>query len=298
MEFLKNCPICNNDQFITFITCTDYTVSKTDFHIVSCNQCNFKFTNPIPALSELGSYYQSEEYISHSNSDKGWFNKLYKAIRNYTINKKVKALRKYKAPSKTLLDIGCGTGEFLNVAKQNKWLVTGLEPGERARNYAINTYGLTVYDLSHLESIEPKSFDVITMWHVLEHVPNLQATIRQLKNILSETGTIIIAVPNSNALEAKSFGRYWAAYDVPRHLNHFKSQNIIKLLKTNGLDLISTKAMVFDPFYIAMLSAKYQGKSTIVGFLTGIFHGIRTNLFSLFNVNNASSLVYIIKHQN
>ncbi|HQV01758.1 MAG TPA: class I SAM-dependent methyltransferase, partial [Bacteroidia bacterium] len=279
METISNCPICNKNLFTPFITCTDYTVSQKDFQIVTCNECSFKFTNPKPTNEDLGSYYKSNDYISHTNSDKGWFNKLYKTVRNYTIDKKVKALSKYNAPSKTLLDIGCGTGEFLNAAKIKQWHVTGLEPGVDARNLAIKNYGLHVFDIDHLAKLKPQSFDVITMWHVLEHIPNLHETIKQLKQILAPNGTLIVAVPNSNAIEAKNFGRFWAAYDVPRHLNHFSAKNVINLLKINNLDVCSTKPMIFDPFYIAMLSAKYQNKSPFFGLVLGIYHGLRTNVF-------------------
>lgn len=295
METLNNCPICDGQKFEPFIICTDYTVSKETFQIVQCKNCDFKFTNPRPLQSEIGKYYESEDYISHSNSKKGLFNLAYQTIRNITLQGKVKLINSFNSETKKLLDIGCGTGEFLNAAKSAGWIVEGLEPGENARNYGAKTFGLTVNDLNHLENLQAETFDVITMWHVLEHVPNLNQTLQLIRKILKSKGTLVIAVPNCEAFEEVKYSNVWAAYDVPRHLNHFTVKSATNLFKINNLEVINKKSMPFDPFYISMLSEKYKGAGIIGMGAKGLINGIQSNLAAFKDISKSSSIIYIIK---
>ncbi|MEO8147094.1 MAG: class I SAM-dependent methyltransferase [Bacteroidia bacterium] len=297
METLSHCPICNATQFTQFIECMDYTVSRETFQIVQCNNCSFKFTNPRPTENEMGRYYESDDYISHSNSRKGLFNLAYQAVRNFALKRKLKLIESFHSQEKNLIDIGCGTGEFLGKANDTGWKTIGLEPSENARKYATEQNKLTVYDLDYLKEIKPQSFDVITMWHVLEHVPNLQEFIPQLKDILKDYGTLLIAVPNCNAYESKIYNVTWAAYDVPRHLNHFNKETINKLLITNGLVVKNIIPMPFDAFYISMLSEKYKGAGFIRMAFNGFINGLKSNRKSKTDVNLASSLIYEIKKE-
>ncbi len=294
MELLNACPICNGNNFEPFIKCKDYTVSKETFQIVQCNSCEFKFTNPRPEATEIGKYYESEDYISHSNSKKGLFNLAYQTIRNITLKNKVKLIESFGSETKMLLDIGCGTGEFLNAAKLSGWTVEGLEPGDSARNYGITNYNLKVNELEYLNELCSNSFDVITMWHVLEHVPNLHETIQQLKRILKNNGTIVIAVPNCEAFEVQKYAGLWAAYDVPRHLNHFTVKTLTNLFKINNLNVIDKKSMPFDPFYISMLSEKYAGAGIIKMGAMGFINGAKSNMAASKDITKASSIIYII----
>jgi 2-polyprenyl-3-methyl-5-hydroxy-6-metoxy-1,4-benzoquinol methylase len=295
METLNACPICNGQNFEPFIKCIDYTVSKETFQIVQCKDCDFKFTNPRPLQSEIGKYYESEDYISHSNSKKGLFNLAYQTIRNITLQGKVKLVNSFNTETKKLLDIGCGTGEFLNAAKTAGWTVEGLEPGENARSYGIKTFGLTVNDLSYLANLKSETFDVITMWHVLEHVPNLHETLQQIRKILKPNGRLIIAVPNCEAFEEGKYSSVWAAYDVPRHLNHFTVKTATNLFKINNLEVFNKKSMPFDPFYISMLSEKYKGAGIIGMGAQGLIKGIQSNLVASKDISKASSIIYLIK---
>lgn len=295
METLNNCPICNGLNFEPFIICTDYTVSKENFQIVICKKCDFKFTNPRPSQSEIGKYYESEDYISHSNSKKGLFNLAYQTIRNITLLGKVKLINSFNSETKKLLDIGCGTGEFLNAAKSAGWTVEGLEPGENARSYGAKNFGLTVNDLSHLQNLQAETFDIITLWHVLEHVPNLHETLQLIRKILKPNGTLLIAVPNCEAFEEGNYSNLWAAYDVPRHLNHFTVKTATNLFKINNLEVINKKSMPFDPFYISMLSEKYKGAGIIGMGAKGLINGIQSSLAASKDISKASSIIYIIK---
>ena len=253
METLSNCLICNSSQTNPFLVCKDHTVSRETFSIVQCNSCGFKFTNPRPEETKLGDYYKSENYVSHSNTKKGFINSTYQLVRKYTLLKKLQLISKYYKTGK-ILDIGCGTGEFLNTCQQAKWNTIGIEPSEEARKMAIENYGLDVRDELEIKNLDKESFDIITMWHVLEHVPKLNERVEDLKKLIKPNGIIIIAVPNCNSLDAQIYKENWAAYDVPRHLYHFTPKDIESVFKKQDLKLFNVLPMVFDSFYVSLLS--------------------------------------------
>ncbi|HET6225302.1 MAG TPA: class I SAM-dependent methyltransferase [Bacteroidia bacterium] len=289
---LNECPICNSNQFEPFLECKDYTVSRETFQIVSCLTCQFKFTNPIPDLDKLGSYYKSEEYVSHSNSNKGFINSVYQFVRKYTLLKKLKLISKFNKTG-NILDIGCGTGEFLNICKQAKWNVMGIEPDEGARKMASDNFSLHVKPEAELKNLPDQSFDIITMWHVLEHVPKLKDRVQELKRLLKPKGVIIIAVPNCSSLDAKKYKQYWAAYDVPRHLYHFTPGDLNALTKQFDLTVFNTLPMVFDSFYVSMLSEKYKkGKLNLI---CSMWNGFQSNLNAAKTGKNYSSQIYLIR---
>ena len=230
MKTLTLCPICKTQSFEPFVTCKDYTVSVQNFNIVSCNNCNFKFTNPRPEDEKLGEYYKSEDYISHSNTNKGIISKLYKSVRNYTLKKKLNLISKYVSRG-TILDYGCGTGMFLKVCQDAGWKSFGMEPDEGARKIASEMGLNTFSDKERIQTyIGAEKFDIITLWHVLEHVTDLEETLNFFKEKLNQNGALIIAVPNYTSYDAKHYKEYWAAFDVPRHLYHYEIETIQKLL--------------------------------------------------------------------
>lgn len=292
MEKLKDCPICNSDQLSPFLACVDHTVSRETFQIVACNSCGFKFTNPRPEENDLGRYYKSEDYVSHSNTKKGFINSTYQYVRKYTLLKKLQLISKFYRTG-NILDIGCGTGEFLNTCKNAKWSTLGIEPDPDARKMAKDNYGLDVREEAELTNLEPQTFDIISMWHVLEHVPRLNERVEDLKRLIKPNGTIIIAVPNCNSLDAKKYKEHWAAYDVPRHLYHFTPSDIELLFKNHGLKVHSVLPMVFDSFYVSMLSEKIKtGRTNILG---STWNGFKSNLSALKSGKTYSSQIYIIR---
>lgn len=293
MEILDCCPICGHKESMHFLMCIDYTVSKKNFDIVSCKSCGFYFTNPRPEAKDIGRYYQSEDYISHSNSKKGLFNKLYQMVRNYTIAQKLSLINKHVSRG-TILDIGCGTGEFLNYCKQKNWETFGIEPGLEARNFAEKNYKLTVGTEEQIKEIADNSKDVITMWHVLEHVHQLNDRVMELKRIIKPNGVVIIAVPNCSSYDAIYYKEHWAAYDLPRHLYHFTPKNIIELFQKHGFKNIEIHPMKFDSFYVSMLSEKY--KNGKINYLSSILMGLKSNLSAATKKNHSySSQIYVFK---
>jgi 2-polyprenyl-3-methyl-5-hydroxy-6-metoxy-1,4-benzoquinol methylase len=295
METLKNCPVCNHDKFNPFLSCIDYTVSRETFKVVQCDACGFRFTNPRPDEKEIGKYYQAQEYISHSDTSKGLVNKLYQIVRNHTIKQKVKLINRLtksqKSKVKSILDIGCGTGEFLNASKENGWNITGIEPSEIARKNAKQKYNLVPLPQEKLFEIDEKKFNVITLWHVLEHVHQLYKTIEQINKILVDDGVLIIAVPNCDSWDAKKYGAYWAAWDLPRHIFHFTKKDIEMLFKKYGFRLAEVLPMKFDSYYVSLLSEKYMnGNSNL---LSGFWNGLISNRSAI--KNGFSSQIYILK---
>ncbi|HTF04489.1 MAG TPA: class I SAM-dependent methyltransferase [Bacteroidia bacterium] len=253
----KKCPVCDSDKKSLFLSCLDNTVSKKTFDLQECGVCGFVFTSPRPQNSDLGAFYESDEYISHSNTKKGIVSRLYQSVRNRTLKQKLQLIGSRQAKGQ-LLDIGCGTGEFLNAAQLDGWKVRGIEPGDKARQAAKENYNLDVQPEESLKQIAPESMDVITMWHVLEHVPDLAGRLQELKSILKKDGLLIVAVPNRNSHDAAHYGKHWAAYDVPRHLWHFRPQDIRALFAPHGFEVKEVLPMKFDSYYVSMLSEKYS----------------------------------------
>lgn len=294
MEELKNCPVCDSNQLAPFMKCVDHTVSRETFQIVACESCGFKFTNPRPEADKLGPYYKSEEYVSHSNTKKGFINSTYQMVRKYTLLKKLQLISKYFKTG-NILDIGCGTGEFLNTCKAAKWNTIGIEPDPDAREMARTNFGLDVRTEDELQLLPDANFDAITMWHVLEHVPNLNQRVEDLKRLIKPNGIIIIAVPNCNSLDAKIYRENWAAYDVPRHLYHFTPNDIERLFQNHGIKLTRILPMVFDSFYVSMLSEKIKTGKTNV--LRSTWNGFRSNLNGAKTGKTYSSQIYVLKKQ-
>jgi 2-polyprenyl-3-methyl-5-hydroxy-6-metoxy-1,4-benzoquinol methylase len=291
---LEKCIVCGSSQFEPFLVCKDYTVSQENFNIVSCKSCGFKFTNPRPENSVIGDYYKAEEYVSHSNTTKGVVNKLYHSVRNYTLKQKLKLISSYVSRG-TMLDYGCGTGMFLNVCKNDGWETYGMEPDDNARKMSIEK-GLEVFSDKDKVSdcIGDKKFSAITLWHVLEHVTDMEATLSFFKSKLNNNGVLIIAVPNHVSYDAQYYKEFWAAYDVPRHLHHFDINSMTSLVEKAGFKFQESKPMKFDSFYVSMLSEKYKTGSVnlVKAFLVGLTSNLKAK-----DTHSYSSTIYIFKHK-
>lgn len=289
-----NCPICSSEKIQQFLQLKDYSISQEKFNLMKCSNCTSVFTNPIPSKETIGKYYQSENYISHSNTSKGLIASLYHAVRKITLNQKTKLVKKAsKLKVGRLLDIGAGTGFFAKAMTNVGWEVTGLEPDETARSIAQKIHSTHLQSVDDFFKLQSSSYDVITLWHVLEHVHDLHDYFKQFNHLLKNDGILIIAVPNYQSLDAKYYQNYWAAYDVPRHLYHFSPTSIKQLATTYQFELIEIKPMWFDAFYVSLLSEQYKnGKSNLI---KGIWHGLVSNIYALMHKNTCSSQIYICK---
>jgi 2-polyprenyl-3-methyl-5-hydroxy-6-metoxy-1,4-benzoquinol methylase len=294
LHHYTSCPVCTSNQIQKSLLVKDYSVSSENFEIWTCTACSFRFTQDIPTQSQIGKYYRSDNYISHTNTSKGLINRLYLFIRKITLCQKRSLLQSSTGLNTgTLLDIGAGTGAFASFMKSSGWRVTGLEPDQDARNRASSINGISLLPSDQLFAFPPESFDCITLWHVLEHVHELDAYMKQLYKILKPKGRLLIAVPNYTSSDAEHYQEHWAAYDVPRHLYHFSPASMRALLNIHQFRLSGIKPMWFDSFYVSMLSEKYKtGKS---GVLAGSLQGWLSNTKALFNKERCSSLIYIIQ---
>lgn len=273
-----------------FLTVKDHSVSKETFELYHDEKLDMLITSPQPSLDNLGRYYESEDYISHTDSKRSLFEKAYHFVKNIALKNKLQLINKEQVSKGKILDIGAGTGDFLSVAMQDGWETTGIEPSDRAKSIAIkkgisfveNTYGLSDH-----------SFDVVSMWHVLEHVPDLDFQIKELKRILKPSGTLIVAVPNFKSYDAKHYGAYWAAYDVPIHFWHFSKNAIKMLFAKEEMMLEKVLPMKFDSFYVSLLSEKYKnGKMNLI---KAFWIGLESNRRAKQNFEY-SSHIYVIKN--
>ena len=277
----------------TYLTVKDHPVSGEVFQLLYDDEFDMLITSPQPSEDELPKYYKSQDYISHTDTQRNLFEKLYHFIRRISLKKKLKLINLFFSEEKMLLDIGCGTGEFLKIAQQNNWTVFGIEPNEKARSIANKKTNNSVSDIEKLSNFKPQSFDVITLWHVLEHLPRLEKHISILKSLLKSNGTLIITVPNYKSYDAKYYKEFWAAYDAPRHLWHFSQSSISKLVVKENMQVFKTLPMKFDSYYVSLLSEKYKSGSM------NIFNALRIGWLSNFKARQStefSSLIFCVKN--
>lgn len=277
-----------NKNLIPPLSCKDYTVSGDSFKLVINKEYEMLVTAPAP--TDLDKYYKSTAYISHTDSKKTFFDKGYQIVKNYALQQKLSLLNSFKTSAKTVLDVGAGTGDFLSVCKKNDWVTFGVEPSLVARDVAKKK---GVFLKAELSEIKNQKFDVITLWHVLEHVAHLKDTIKTLQGLLKPGGRIVVAVPNYKSYDAQFYKEYWAAYDVPRHLWHFSQTAIHKLFSEVEMTVSQILPMKFDSYYVSLLSEKYKkGK---LKFIAGFYRGFISN-FKAQATSEYSSLIYVIKN--
>lgn len=294
------CPVCGSSSVNPLLTVKDHSVSGEDFVIWQCSHCSLRFTQDVPDEEAIGKYYQSSDYISHSNTNAGLINKLYQRVRNYTLNQKANLIINNTVKRGKILDIGAGIGAFINTMKTKGWEIVGIEPDEGARRQAKDLFHIELKQTNEFYQLPDNSFDAITLWHVLEHVHQLHACVEKLKSLLKPGGKIFIALPNYTSKDQAIYKLFWAAYDVPRHLYHFTPKAMDILMKRHGLKITSKNPMWFDSFYISLLSSKYknawlwgkQGKTNWIG--AGL-SGLQSNINALFNKDLCSSVIYCIE---
>lgn len=271
----------------------DHSVSKEEFELKVNEEFGFLETIPQPSKENLSRYYESEDYISHTDTKRNLFEKVYHLVRSISLKRKLKLINRLSKDSKRLLDVGCGTGDFLLTAKNNGWDIKGIEPNPQAREIANSKTKNAVSNIEGLLDLEKHSFDVITLWHVLEHLPNLEEHIQLFQSLLKPNGRLIIAVPNFKSYDATYYKSFWAAYDVPRHLWHFSKTSISKLFSKYDMEVEDTLPMKFDAFYVSLLSQKHKtGKMNPI---LSFWIGWRSNVKAL-SSKEYSSLIYVLKN--
>lgn len=270
---------------------TDYLVTGEKFRLVKNKTHGYLETHPQPDPISLSKYYESEEYISHTDSKKGLMSFLYQRVKKYSLQKKVKLITKLNGGVGSLLDFGAGTGDFLKLASHKKWIVDGVEPNAKARSLAASKEIELREKLSHLKD---EKYDVVTLWHVLEHLPNLEEAISEIGAKVEKGGALVIAVPNYKSYDAQYYKQFWAAYDVPRHLWHF-SRDAMQQLFSSEFELEEIKPMIFDSYYVSLLSEKYKSGSKFS--FNALWRGWRSNVKAK-RSKEYSSLIYCFRKLN
>lgn len=288
-ERLDNCPLCNSGHFHNKIITKDYSISEESFAIVECENCKLNFTNPRPSKTDIHTFYDSDAYISHTEKNHSIYDLAYRTVRYFTLKSKLRLINGLNT-KKQILDFGCGTGNFLGSCKDAGWKIFGIEPNQKARQVAESLIGQPVF--ATLSDLEVKKFNVITLWHVLEHIHDLQDTMKNLKSMLKKKGFLVIALPNNESWDAKYYKEYWAGYDVPRHLYHFNPKTFKKLAESNKLRISKIIPMKFDAFYISLLSEKYKHGTNKPQ--KALMNGFKSNN-SAAKDNLYSSLIYILR---
>lgn len=271
---MNTCPWCGAPSEHTFITLQDHFLSHEPFEIYECDHCHLLFTQPRPAPDVIGKYYKSENYYSHQENKKGFIPRIYEFVKSFNIKRKVRLAVEGLKPG-NVLDIGCGVGDFLHALQGQGWSVTGIEPDDDARAIAQKRLGVSLLTPRDYASLPDHNFDLITLWHVLEHVDDLHSQIQEFQRLLKPGGRLLIAVPDFKSFDAQYYKSYWAAWDVPRHLNHFSPECIVSIFTQQSFQHIDNQKLVWDAFYISYLSEGYMGHS--LALLRGFFVGLRSN---------------------
>lgn len=291
MITINSCPVCGSRSFSDYLELKDFFLTQETFNLQQCASCGFVFTNPHPDDKSLPKYYDSPDYLSHHSQGFNIIRLVYQGLRKINIKNKFSLVQRL-IPGGSLLDIGCGTGELLHYFQKKKWNVTGIEPFDQAREFAIMNYGLDVREEFGIRGLPQNSFDVITLWHVLEHVADLEGRIREIFGLLKSSGYVVVALPNLNSWDALHYGENWAAFDVPRHLHHFSKSTIVPLLEKYRFHFLRSFPLKMDAYFISMLSEKYKGKHN--PYLRAAKNGYKSNIRAKVT-GEYSSLVYVFQ---
>ncbi len=294
---INTCPLCGGSHFNEKRTCTDFYASGEQFDLLQCEDCHFQFTQGFPVEEEIGRYYETPDYISHSDTKKGLMNELYHVVRMRMLNKKARLIANITGKSSgRILDIGTGTGYFANTMQRKGWTVEAIEKNAQARTFAKDHFKLDVKEESALAEFPVGSFNVITLWHVMEHLEHLNETWERLYELLAGKGILVIAVPNCASYDAQKYKEFWAAYDVPRHLWHFTPDTMQQFGSKHHFKLTNHYPMPFDAFYVSIMSEK--NKKSALSFLKGMYVGAAAWMHTLNNKEKSSSMIYVFRKEN
>ena len=266
----------------------DSLVSNESFSIHWDEKKQIAFTKIDPSIN-IEDYYKSAEYASHKTKYTSIADYFYHWAQKSMLTYKLKIILKYSAV-KSVLDIGAGVGNFAQFLKNKGYKVSVVEQNEAAHNSCAEK-GLTSFKSTN-NILNTDRFDTLTLWHVLEHLPNLEEAFKQFNKLLVSNGTLFVAVPNWKSNDALHYKENWAGLDVPRHLWHFSTPGLVKLAKAHGFTPVACHPLWFDALYISYLSEKQMGKR--VALLRGISKGIFFTFKAFFN-KEYSSLIHVFK---
>jgi len=290
---ISQCPVCDHSSFKHYLNVPDWLVSKEPFELKQCEQCHFVFTANAPSEKEVGPYYNSEEYVEHSDTSSGLIYSIYHIARRAMLRFKYIKIKRLHT-GKKLLDVGSGSGYFLNFMKKKGYDVTGVEISEKAVALCEKNFGIKAHSPSEfLEEKLDANYDIISLWHVFEHVYSYNAYFDLFSKSLNDNGYLILALPNCGSPDAKMNQSYWNGYDTPRHLWHFTPKTIEMFAHKRGFKIIQKHRMPLDPFFNVMVSDSYKDKFTFLPIT--LLKGLYSYIASLLNIEKSSSIIYIFQ---
>ncbi len=294
MVHVARCPACGGERTDAYLQVRDHLVSGEEFTLARCTRCSLVITQNHPTPDAIAGYYETGQYISHAAGARSFGDHIYFLVRRYMLGRKRKMISR-QTQGRRLLDIGAGAGHFVAHLRHHGWDAYGVEPGRQARAAAELLHGLSLDTPDAIPQMPACSFDVVTMWHVLEHVHEPQTYLEHVHRLLTDDGLVVIAVPNPSSYDAQYYGRFWAAWDVPRHLWHFSRRSMETLLDRSGFRITASRSMPFDAFYVALRSEQYRRRHALSAWVWGAVLGLKGWLAGMSNVERASSVMYFVR---
>jgi 2-polyprenyl-3-methyl-5-hydroxy-6-metoxy-1,4-benzoquinol methylase len=243
MERVRCC-VCGSKESSQYVQAWDRSHGQPGtFTFVRCRGCGHVYLDPRPTQQEIGQYYP-ESYKEYTTRIDDEPNPFIRWNRQYGMAKRCRAVTNRRPPGR-LLDVGCGTGLYMDAMRKRGWEVWGEDMTPIAVRFARERFGLDVFEGTLEQAAYPDAhFDVVTLWNVIEHVPDPPATLREIARILRPGGLVVMGTPNVDALDAHVFGRYWALWEAPRHFNVFSPETLGRVLRQEGFDAVTSESIV------------------------------------------------------
>lgn len=287
------CLICGSSQRLPFLIVPNRFEPGEKFTLVQCRKCGFVYLNPRPDSQLIGKYYEDEQYQPHRLHEQSLLDRMYKFVRIWN-NRYKRYLIEANIRKGVLLDFGCGGGEFAAQMSRAGWQVSGVEPAPGPRQHAVEQ-GLSVK--ANIDEVTQK-FDVITLWHVLEHIHQARELIGKLQERLTDSGILLLALPNLKSSDARAYQSNWVAYDAPRHLYHFSPVDVKRLCAQYNFQIKEYYTLFLDTWYNILLSRQLetmQGGNFLTGAVKTKWTAWRATIKETIDCFDSSSIVYLLQ---
>ena len=261
-----HCPLCGESELTVILTAQGMdNLTRQAFGIAKCSRCDLLITNPRPAASSMERFYEGGFYETHE-----------KAIKRYLVNPamdvfqriRLKNISRFKKTG-SLLDVGSGKGKFLDIAARSGWEAWGIEPSQRSRTFVQKKHGVKVFGGKFEDvDIPDRYFDVVTMWHTLEHFYNPLEILERIRGKLKDDGILVVRVPNCDSWDFRLGKEKWFQLDVPRHLYHFSPKSLSLLFNKAGFQVFDTSTSSFEDNPMSTL----QTMMSVIGFKPGAIY--------------------------